>query len=78
MTVSEVKKEKSPGIFTRIKRFFADMRGEMKKVVWPSKKQVLNNTAIVIGFVLVAAFFIGGFDLILSAVVNLFFKGTVA
>ncbi len=35
--------EKKPGFFKRIasgiKRFFKDSKGEMKKIVWPSKKQ---------------------------------------
>ena len=46
------------------------MRGEMKRVVWPSRKQVINNTAIVIGFMVVAAIVVGGFDLILSAIIR--------
>ena len=40
--------EKKPGFFKRIasgiKRFFKDTKSELKKVVWPSKKTVLNNT----------------------------------
>ena len=32
--------EKKPGFFARISRSFRDMKGEMKKVVWPSKKQI--------------------------------------
>ena len=35
---------KKPNIFQRWARSFKDMRGEMKKVVWPTKKQVINNT----------------------------------
>lgn len=42
--------EKKPGFFKRIasgiKRFFKDTKSELKKVVWPSKKTVLNNTGI--------------------------------
>ena len=43
--------------WARIKRFFREMRSEMKKVVWPTKKQVLNNTCVV-GAVMIA---VGGF-----------------
>ena len=30
-----------------IKRWFRELKSEMKKVVWPTKKKVLNNTGIV-------------------------------
>ena len=50
------KTEKKKGFFAGIKRFFKniakffrDTRSEMKKVVWPNKKQVINNT-VVVGF----------------------------
>ena len=29
-------------------KFFKDLVSEVKKVVWPDKKQVLNNTAVVL------------------------------
>ena len=51
----------------KISRFFRDMRGEVKKVVWPSKKQVVNNTVVVIVVVVVASVAIGAFDMILNA-----------
>lgn len=44
---------KKPNIFQRWARSFKDMRGEMKKVVWPTKKQVINNTLIVLAVVLI-------------------------
>lgn len=44
--MADAKKKES--IFTRIARWFREMRSELKKVVWPSKKQVLKNTLIVI------------------------------
>ena len=44
--------EKKPGFFKRIasgiKRFFKDTKSELKKIVWPSRKTVLNNTGVVI------------------------------
>ena len=62
---------KKPGIFSRIGRSFRDMKGEIKKVVWPSRKQIINNTLIVIGFCIVAAIFVGGLDMILTTIVDL-------
>lgn len=68
-TTSEPKKKKfSPKrIAKNIARFFRDLRGEMKKVVWPTKKQVLNNTIVVIVVMLVVGVIIWGLDAGLSA-----------
>ncbi|MPN05939.1 Protein translocase subunit SecE [bioreactor metagenome] len=68
-------KAKKPGITVRLRKFFRDLRSELKKVVWPSRKQVVNNTGIVIACVLLAgvvvwvldAAFLGLLSLITSA-----------
>ena len=62
--------EKKPGFFARIYRSLRDMRGELKKVVWPSKKQILNNTLVVLAAILISAVFIGGLDAILGTVIR--------
>jgi preprotein translocase subunit SecE len=46
----------------RIAKWFKDLRTEFKKVVWPSKKKVLNNTSIVLAVMVVATIFVGGLD----------------
>ena len=56
---------------SRVSKFVRDQKSEIKKIVWPGKKQVVNNTAVVIGFVLVAAVVVGVFDAALAAVVSL-------
>lgn len=61
---------KKPGFFARMTRSFKDMKGEMKKVVWPTKKQIINNTLIVLAFVAVSGIFIWGLDSILSFVIK--------
>ena len=61
-------------LFDKATRFFRDQKSEMKKVVWPSKKQIKNNTAIVIGAVVVSAVIVGGFDMILSTIVKIVFR----
>ncbi len=62
---------KKPGFFGRISRSFRDMKGEVKKVVWPSRKQIINNTLIVIAFVAIAAIAVGGVDILLTTLVDL-------
>lgn len=65
--------EKKASVFGRIGRGLRNMRGEMKRVVWPSRKQVLNNTGVVLCFMAIAAIVVGGFDLILAALTQLAF-----
>lgn len=57
-------------IFARIGKFFRDQRAEMKKIVWPSKKQVVNNTAIVLAAVAIFAVVTGGFDWLIGLIVK--------
>ncbi len=47
----------------KILNYFKEVRSELKKVVWPSFKQVKNNTLIVIICVLVVGAFIWVLDL---------------
>ncbi len=65
-------KEKT-SFFKRITRFFKDLRGETKRVVWPSKKQVKNNAFVVLGFMVVAAIFVWGLDALFTAGMSLIF-----
>ncbi len=50
------KKVKRPG------KFFREIKSELKKVVWPSRKQVVNNTLIVLALVVLIGLFIFGLD----------------
>ncbi|MBR6735465.1 MAG: preprotein translocase subunit SecE [Oscillospiraceae bacterium] len=59
---------KKLSFFGRIKKFFADQKGEMKKIVWPSKKQTFNNTKIVLIVVALTAVVVCGFDWLLNAI----------
>lgn len=55
----ENKKEAS----SRVVRWFRECKSEIKKVIWPDKKQVTNNTIAVIVMVLLSAVFIGVLDM---------------
>ena len=50
------------------KGFFKDMRSELKKVVWPTKKQIVNNTLWVMILVIVVAVVVLGVDLVLEKI----------
>lgn len=45
-----------------IVRYFKDARSEFKKVVWPSRKQVVNNTIVVIVALVVSGIAIWALD----------------
>ncbi len=52
-------KEKKKG---KIKEGFRGFRSEVKKVVWPSWKQVFKNTGVVLFVILICAIIIGALD----------------
>ena len=54
----------------RIARWFREMRSELKKVVWPTKSQIINNTLVVIACDVVVGVFIWVFDAVAGLVVN--------
>jgi preprotein translocase subunit SecE len=57
--------------FSRIADWFRGMKSELKKVVWPSAKQITNNSLVVILVMIVAAIVVGGFDFLASSLVEL-------
>jgi len=61
---------KKPGVLARIKKYFRELKSELKKVVWPSKNQIVNNTLIVLLCVLVVGIFIWIFDAVAGLIVN--------
>ena len=70
-TTTAVKKDETkPGFFKRIAKWFREMKSELKKVIWPTGKQLLNNTLIALGMMLVFAIVIWGFDEIAQLLVR--------
>ena len=69
----EVKKTEKPGFFTRAKNWivalpgriagaFKNMVAELKKVAWPSRKDLVNYSIVVIAFVVALAVIVGLLD----------------
>ena len=52
--------------FGAIAKYFRELRSELKKVVWPTPKQVVKNTLIVLACVLIIGVFIWIFDFVAS------------
>ena len=63
------------GFFKRIGRgiakWFRDMRSELKKVVWPTWKQLVNNTLVALAVIAVSAVVVYGIDSLASGLVYL-------
>jgi preprotein translocase SecE subunit len=53
-----------PGIFTRLVHFLQGSWRELQRVQWPDRRQVIQATSVVIGFVIVAGAFLGLADLL--------------
>lgn len=51
------------GFFERAKNYLKGVRSELRKVTWPSRKELINYTIIVIVVTIILAMIIGLFDL---------------
>ena len=51
-------------------QFFIEAKAEMLKVNWPTKKQTVNYTLLVIAVSLVVAGFLGGLDSIFGYILR--------
>lgn len=61
-------------MFKKMAEFFQEVKQELKKVVFPTKKEVIGSTWVVIITVLICAIFLGVVDMGLSKLISLAFK----
>lgn len=61
-------------MFNKATQFFADVKGELNKVTWPTRKDTGGSTAVVIGLVISVAFFLWIVDTALSALIQVLLK----
>ncbi len=52
------------------KHFFKDFKAELKRVIWPTPKQLVNNTVAVITIVLITAIIVFALDLVFELMNN--------
>ena len=57
-----------------IKEYFKGVKLEMKKVVWPTPKQLATNTGVALFVMALAAVVLWGFDELAGLVVNVIFE----
>ena len=69
--VTAVKQDDAkPGFFKRGAKWFREMKSELKKVVWPTGKQLLNNTVVSVVVMVASAIVLWGFDMLASGLVH--------
>ena len=69
--VTAVKKDDTkPGFFKRVAKWFREMKSELKKVVWPTGKQLFNNTLVSVVVMVASAIVLWGFDMLASGLVH--------
>jgi preprotein translocase subunit SecE len=61
-------------VYTRAIQFLREVKIELKKVTWPTRKQTLGSTAVVIVLVMIISVFLGLVDLSLGNLVRAVFK----
>jgi preprotein translocase subunit SecE len=63
--------ERIKGVVEKIKQFLSGSKVELKKVTWPTPKQTLASTSIVIIVVIIVSAFLGIVDFGLTKIVKL-------
>jgi preprotein translocase subunit SecE len=58
-------------MFEKVKQFLREFRIEMKKVTWPSRKEIVASTGVVLVVVMLISFYLGLADLLLSKMLKL-------
>ena len=83
VAAAEKKKDKKPAnpngnVFQRagkaIKKFCKDLKGEIKKIVWPDRNTVLKSTGVVLVAVIICGAAIFGVDQLLALIIGLLKK----
>jgi preprotein translocase subunit SecE len=64
-------KSARPGFFKRIGLFFKDSWGELKRVRWPNRKELVSYTMVVLVTCLFVIILVFGFDAGIKALLNL-------
>jgi len=80
--VKSEKKKPAPGagpvagkpkdnLLTKTTQFLREVKVELKKVTWPSRKQTIGSTAVVIALVMIISLFLGVVDFGISSLIRI-------
>ncbi|WP_431956371.1 preprotein translocase subunit SecE [Nocardia lijiangensis] len=62
-TAGKAKREGAGNPFSRLIKFLREVIAELRKVIWPNRKQMVTYTSVVLVFVVFMVAFISGMDL---------------
>lgn len=69
---ADAKKGSKPGIITRAKTYFKNVRSELKRVVWPTKPELIKYTGAVLGMLVFFGIMIALVDAVIVPVLYAF------
>jgi preprotein translocase subunit SecE len=55
-------KEKRPNVFARTTTYVRQVVAELRKVIWPTRQELITYTSVVLVFVVVMVLIVAGFD----------------
>ena len=58
------------GLFARLSRFLREVVAELRKVIWPSRRQMVTYTIVVIVFLVVMVALVSGLDVLFHLIVG--------
>ena len=73
MDNQDVKTSSNPVVKTR--DFFAEVVAELKKSAWPTRKELIDSSLVVIATVLILGMFVAGADIIIGRIVAMLTRG---
>lgn len=73
VAVGGASREKKLNFFQRIALFIRQVFAELRKVITPTRQELIKYTAVVLGFVVVMMAIVYGLDLLFTWVVNVVF-----
>ncbi|MFC1877597.1 preprotein translocase subunit SecE [Thermodesulfobacteriota bacterium] len=68
--VKAVSGKKEPNIIDKSLQFLREVKVELKKVTWPSRKQTIGSTVVVVILAMIISLFLGVVDMGLSGLIR--------
>ncbi len=63
-------KERTSGVVNTVSQFLREVRVELAKVTWPTRKDTIASTSVVLVIVILIGAFLGIIDLVLSKIMR--------
>jgi preprotein translocase subunit SecE len=59
-------------MFTKVVKYLSEVRQELEKVSWPSRKDTTRMTMIVVGASVAIGLYVGGLDFLFTSLLGFF------